>query len=471
MRLLKRILENTDEFSITTDELDAYIDAVGNQLPEEVKTVCFYMRKAGILTRDDLDGILVSGNAKLDSEARDRGVQPEDLRDLVKIIKKMKLEKLLIPVYQSVSTRNDFIRGDKNADDVMLDLVSEKGRTDIVKQFTPLMNKIATQYLGKSSLSKAELLSAAMMGLVQAMNDYRKNEEELSDGDTEVKKMHRLSFKQYAGYRIKQRILSDINWNSRTVRVPSRTASRHKDDRYPMSSSVYIDQAEDSDAIDRLIGAAIHPKTMELPSSAKRADDAMKSIYKMIEDRFSQQKAIVFYYTFGLNGYDSMRQTDIAKKFNMSTQNISMSNKRIAKFLRETPAAQPLLKALLQHVQESILCDSMRSSAEEITEAFMSNDMYLLLEDLTRLSDPIILERSLREVIAEYDSDSAECIIGFLNKGAEMPREEYKNNKRLIVHFLESLNPTQSISKRSDAVIIDELDIVSTAYKSAKITL
>lgn len=480
MRLFTSIMEAADEFSLTKQEFEQYMAAVGKKLPKEVSTACFYLLKADILTREDAEAVMTMNSSKLKALAKSKHVPEDDLIDLQKLMKKMKLEIQLLPMWQNAETRQDFIAGTKTSDDIMLDLVSDRGRAAVVKQYTPLMNKLANQYAGKSSLGKPELMSAAMMGLVKAMNDYRKNEKEVLAGETadkeETKKMHRLTFQQYAAYRMQQQILHDINWYSRTVRIPGRTQNRHKDDENFGVKTQSIDKLiggdPDSESIaDRMKELAVDPAKFELDTAKTEADAAMKSIYKMIEDRFNMQKAAVFYSTFGLNGYDMERQTDIAKKFGLSTANVSMINKRIAKFLKETPAAQPLLRALLAHVQESILIENMNKSQQEIFEALVNSDMYILLEELTRWSDPYVLENTVRGVLSEYDKESVAFITECLNNGSEWMEDNYRENKRLIVHFLESLNPTSTFSKKQDLYIIEEMNSLISAYEASGIKI
>lgn len=480
MRLFTSIMEAADEYSLTRQEFEQYMAAVSKKLPKEVQQACFYLLKANILTREEAEQIITASGSKLKSIAKASKTSEDSLADLQKIMKKMKLEKQLLPMYQNEETRRDFMNGTKTTDDIMLDLVSERGRADVVKQYTPLMNKLANQYAGKSSLGKPELMSAAMMGLVQAMNDYRKNEKEVAateQGDKEeVKKYHRLSFQQYAAYRMQQRILMDINWYSRTVRIPGRTQNRHKDDENFGVSVSSIDKLmggdPDSESIaDRMKELAVDPASYEIPAAKQNADAAMKGIYKMIEDRFNMQKASIFYMTFGLNGYDMERPTDIAKKFGLTAANISMSNKRIAKFLKGNPAAQPLLRELLAHVQESILIDNMNKSQQEICEALLNSDMYILLEDLTRWSDPTVLENTVRGILSEYDSASVKFITECMNNGSEWMEDNYRENKRLIVHFLESINPTSTYSKKQDLYIIEEMNSLISAYAASGIKL
>lgn len=476
MKLLSQILESYDNFEVSAREFSEYTEKMKRSLPKNVQTVCAYLEKAGIFDMESVEALCSGSSSKKNAILRGSGLSEAEAKDLQSLLKKMKLEKKLLPMYMTEEDREDLMKGTKTTDDIMLDLQSERGRTEVVKQYTPLMNKIANQYVGRSALGKEELLSAAMMGLVSAMNDYQSpsdviDSEENVDNREEAKKNKHLSFLTYASYRIQQSILHDINWYSRTVRIPTKTQQRHKDDGTLGGGMVNIDKLigndPDSESIaDRIKELSVDAADYELDDiEANISKASMKRIYDMIEKRFSMQKAAVFYKSFGLNGYEMEKHNAIAKEFGLSTANVSMINKRIAKFLKEEPSAQPLLNALLMHCQESIFIDNMNKSREEIIEALLQDDMYILLEDLTRWSDPVVLENTVNSVISRYDDESADFLVECLKSDFSFLEENYRDNRKLIVHFLENMNPTQSFNKKSDLYILNEMETIVNSYK------
>ena len=317
------------------------------------------------------------------------------------------------------------------------------------------------------------------------MNEYRRPTKEVevqigADDKEELKKNKRSSFLTYASYRMKQKILDDINNYSRTVRIPGSTMNRHKDDEdwQNMGKTTSIDVSfagsEEEGRLelaDKLVDLQISPEDLKLDGEdAANAADAEK-IYKMIEDRFNQKHCTVFYKTFGLKGYTMMRPSEVAKEMNISNANVSMINKRIATFLKTTPKAQPLLKSLLINCMESIFIDSLNKKRTEIAEALRSNDMYILFEDLTKWSEPSVLENSLKTTLDIYDADTAQFLIDCFNQGIGLVEEEYQANKKLFVHFLETMNPTQSFQKKQDLFILAEMDSLISLYQDAEFEL
>lgn len=481
MRLVSQLFEAKNEYVLTAQGMEQFLIQKGDKLPKNVKPIVEWMKKYKILDKEEVDSLFVMSTPKLKAYAKSKGMPEEEMVQMVKELKKLGLEKNLLPMYMDQETREDYLLGNKENEDIMLDLVSEKGRAAIVKQYTPLINKIVNQYVGKTSLDKSELLSAAFEGLVCAMNEYRRPTREIEakndiEDKEEAKKQKRSSFLTYASYRMKQKILDDINNYSRTVRIPGSTMHRHKDDEswQNMGKTTSIDVSfagsEEEGRLelaDKLAELQVGPEDLKLDGEdASNAADAEK-IYKMIEDKFNQKHCTVFYKTFGLKGYTMMRPSEVAKEMNISNANVSMINKRIATFLKTTPKAQPLLKSLLINCMESIFVDSLNKSKNEVSEALRSNDMYILFEDLTKWNEPSILESKLKTTLDMYDADTTQFLIDCFNQGMGLVEEEYQTNKRLFIHFLEAMNPTQSFQKKQDLFILAEMDSLISLYQDA----
>lgn len=485
MRLVSQLFEAKNEYLLTAQGMEQFLIQKGANLPKNVKPIVEWMKKYKILDKEEVEAIMIMSSPKLKALAKTKGMSEDEMISMVKELKKLGLEKNLLPMFMDQETRQDYINGDKENEDIMLDLVSEKGRAAIVKQYTPLINKIVNQYVGKTSLDKSELLSAAFEGLVCAMNEYRKPSKEIEaqndiEDKEEAKKKKRSSFLTYASYRMKQKILDDINNYSRTVRIPGSTMNRHKDDEdwENMGKTTSIDVtfagSEEEGKLtlaDRLADLQIGPEDLKLDGEDAANAATAEKIYNMIENKFNQKHCTVFYKTFGLKGYTMMRPSEVAKEMGLSNANVSMINKRIATFLKTTPGAQPLLKSLLINCMESIFVDSLSKTRVEVSEALRSNDMYILFEDLTKWSEPSVLENSLKMTLDQYDADTAQFLIDCFNQGIGLVEEEYQANKKLFVHFLESLNPTQSFQKKQDLFILAEMDSLISLYQDSDFEL
>lgn len=485
MKLVSQLFEAKNEYILTPQGMEQFLIQKGADLPKNVKPIVEWMKKYKILDKEEVESLLIMSTSKLKAFAKTKGMPEDEMTSMAKELKKLGLERNLLPMMMDQETREDYLTGAKSNEDIMLDLVSEKGRSAVVKQYTPLINKIVNQYVGKTSLDKSELLSAAFEGLVCAMNEYRRPTKEIEaqndiEDKEELKKNKRSSFLTYASYRMKQKILDDINNYSRTVRIPGSTMNRHKDDEswqdMGKTSSIDVTFAGSEEEgrltlADRLAELQVGPEDLKLDGEdAANAADAEK-IYKMIEDKFNQKHCTVFYKTFGLKGYTMMRPSEVAKEMSITNANVSMINKRIATFLKTTPKAQPLLKSLLINCMESIFVDSLNKTKNEVSEALRSNDMYILFEDLTKWSEPSVLESSLKMTLDQYDADTTQFLIDCFNQGMALVEEEYQTNKKLFIHFLESMNPTQSFGKKQDLYILSEMDSLISLYQDANFEL
>lgn len=486
MRLISQLFEsNNNEYLLTSQGMEQFLIQRGNDLPKNVKPIVEWMKKYKIFDKEIVDELFIMSTGKQKALAKQLGMPEDEMLKMVKELRKLGLERNLLPMMMDVETREDYLTGAKLNDDIMLDLVSEKGRAAIVKQYTPLINKIVNQYVGKTSLDKSELLSAAFEGLVCAMNEYRRPTRELEAQNDlvdkeEVKKKKRGGFLEYAAYRMKQKILDDINNYSRTVRIPGSTMHRHKDDEawQNMGKTTSIDvtfsgseEEGKLDLADRLKELQVSPADLKLSGEDAANAATAEKIYKMIENKFNQKHCTVFYKTFGLKGFSMMRPSDVAKEMNISNANVSMINKRIATFLKTTPGAQPLLKSLLINCMESVFVESLNKSKEEVSEALRGNDMYILFEDLTKWSEPSVLESKLKTTLDVYDADTVEFLIECFNTGITKVEEEYQENKKLFVHFLEMMNPTQSFQKKQDLYILNEMESLIDLYKNSDFEL
>ena len=82
--------------------------------------------------------------------------------------------------------------------------ISEKEKAALVKQYEPLINKLTKQFVSQVHIDWDSVKSMAYEGFVLAMANY----------DDERSK---LSFKQFAGWSIRNNILSSLDKELRTV--------------------------------------------------------------------------------------------------------------------------------------------------------------------------------------------------------------------------------------------------------------
>lgn len=474
MKLLTDLFENVEV--LTPEELDNFVkNAKG--LPRIVKSTILTLQKYSILSKDDIEGIMNASAVQLKAYAKKYKIPEDEIKSLATALRGLKLNIQLLPQYMTPETREAFIAGTKTVDDITLDLTSNKGRTAIVRQYAPLMHKIVNQYVGQSSLSRTELLSAAMMGLIKAMNDYGKNKTVQDETDAnidsnELKEKKRLTFQQYAGWRIQQQILADINEYSRNVRIPQNAYDKFKKENKPLYQAVRFDTAGDEDsadaAADRILQMSENPEDMKTPDAPETAK-LWETAFKLIEEKFGLKKASIFYRVFGVNGYKQAKKQDIAKQNGISAPFVTYIVKNIIDFCRENTQLKYFLTELQDAISEAILADNHNSTRESIYESFIGNELYVYLENITKYDNKLVYENRIKEVLAAYNPNICDFLTECLKQGHEYIYSHYNTCSEIYTDFLENMNPSMVVS--GDMSILNEMCYMSHKFNEFKIAL
>ena len=205
MKLFSNIIEesrerkNYDSISLLSSEINQYMQKV-KALPKSVKDVLYITQKYNITSGETLQDILDAKRKVLEVLSSELSIPVEILDDLQKQLKGLQRNRRLLPHFQSEAERKEIEAGKLAQDDLTIVLKTDAGRNAAAKQYTPLVFKIANSFVGKSKLDRAELISAGMIGLAQAINDYNREKSN-------------MSFKSYAAFRINYAIQDDIKDN------------------------------------------------------------------------------------------------------------------------------------------------------------------------------------------------------------------------------------------------------------------
>lgn len=212
-----------------------------------------------------------------------------------------------------------------------LELHTEEGRAAAYKKYKPLMHKISNQFVGRLPLSFDDIMGAAYEGFTLAMNKY-------VSGTSQ-------SFQQYAAWCMRNAILTSANTEGHTIKLSAYQQQKVKDRGdstflcVPMSSMVW-DSDDDGDRFSEF-GYTCDPM-------AESDSSVMWDFYNWMLDNFSLKERTIFYHAYGLNGYDAMRGTDIAKMLNVSTACVSVTNKRILSAIRGDEKMLDRLRDMIQ---------------------------------------------------------------------------------------------------------------------------
>jgi RNA polymerase sigma factor (sigma-70 family) len=402
------------------------------------------------------------------------GISDDDLEELVLLIKKIEKDGniRLIPAMMSKAERDSFVAGKLAMDDITMDLESKAGRDAVAKLYIPLVMKIASQFEGKSAFDKDQLIGSGMLGLVNAMNNWRKPETtdidslDIDDADKrEGQKVKSLSFKKYAAWRIRFQILSDINKYSRTVTMSQYTYRKLRDegrvgDTFVRSIDTGGQDDENGSSTDRMPELGQEPDVFRPDQDA--TDKNFAELYEIIEKKFGFKEASIFYRILGLNGFKRVPARTIASEMGVTENRISQIKNKIISYLRANKRSARLLADILDVYTENLLFDLYNCSKEEIYEALISDDVHMMLEAATRWDSKDKLSRSVSNALeAMADTTKADYIVHCLRDGFDYIDSTYRKNKLVIMEFLSILEPTETFGKRSDAFIIDRISEIS----------
>lgn len=437
---------------LSSKDIQEYLDAVKKLIPSQIADLIYLTAIYGLGTQKDIDDIKNASKGQLNRIAFKLDISLDKAEEIWKILKDIKTNLRLLPQYQTASERRAFMSGKLKMSDITIDLDTSAGRNACAKQYMPMVNKIVNDYVGKSRLDKPELMSAALQGFTAAMNDWRKDGKE----DTSV------PFKTYAAYRVKQQILADINTFSYTVNTNHYAMYKFGSE---MLASISIDHDIDSDdefKQDRIAAIGTEDPNYNL---TKSEEDNWNSLYKLIERNFKQRDADIFYRYFGLKGYQKEKAKDIAKSLGMGAPAVTNIVKAMLAILKKDPKAMDILSDIQASYNESLMCDLMNLNKDSIVEAILSDNTFILLEELTRWSNKNVYLNSLNTAFDNLESNETNIIKTILENDFDHLDKVYKKEKTSIMKFLGLMYPTESFKKKSDVSILEYMTELSELYK------
>ena len=413
---------------LTMEELDNFIKETTKILPNIVRDALYLVKKYGLLDASDINTILDSNKSSIPVLAKRFDMDENNMEELWNIFKDLKSNVKLFPHFLSPHERMSLIKGTALIEDLTLDLTTSQGKNDVVRMYTPLVNKIVNQYVGKSKLNRGELMSSSMLAFTNSMNDWDRSNGQL--------------FKTYLSYRVQQQILNDIDRHSQSSTTLS-TDNIHKDIKPSGLVSLGLDD---------------HVSEFDI--------SLFKEIYIMLEKKFKQRDLDIFYRFFGLNGYKKEKSRDIAKMYGMTEENMrsSVVNKILA-FLKKDSNALDILMQLTDCYNESIMIELMGCDELTILERLSNDDIYILLEEITKWNNKDVFKRALANSI---DSNN-DIILDILNGGFEEIDNNIKRYRKEIIRFLSNMYPTDNMNRKTDVDIIEYMMELQEIYKKHKI--
>ena len=289
------------------------------------------------------------------------------------------------------------------------------------------------------------------------MNDWKPAENE---GDKAV------PFKTYVGYRVRQQILNDINAYGHSLSGGNSYAyNKYGGSLMDAISLDGIPKDEDGDfQNDRLGALGVEDKP------ERENENDWNELYKILEKKFSQRDVSIFYRYFGLNGYKREKSKDIAKSYGMSEGNIrnSILNKMI-KFIKNDRKAMDILSSLNDIYNENLMVDMISYSKNAILETLSNDDLYILLEEMTKWNKKDAFLKDLKAAVDKLGSSKSEKFIDELLRGDfNYADEVLKKRRNEIDGFLTFMYPTENLTLLTDVDKLNHIVELQELYKKHK---
>lgn len=440
------INENRGSETLQAD-ITRYIKATSGKLPRKVQAALYIIEKYPIIkSKEDILNIR-DGHFKIYNQL---DILPDDLKDLQRILKTLGNDIKLLPQFLNDYQRQALEQNKLGLQDLSLDLKTKQGREHVAKTYSPLVFKIAGQFVGKSSLSKEELVSAGLEGLVLAMNDYKTSEEMEVDGKSSTQ-----TFAQYASYRIRFSILDEINKHSRTVSQSDYMRNKDGESSYSVSIDGKYGKDEDGDdiKIDRIMQLSEEPDY----DLTRKEERQWEKVFKKLEKKFSFRDCNIFYRAFGINGYDKEDGKAIAKSINVSAPFISQTIKKIVNFLRSNDDLLEVLRTIMNLYECNMLSELIDKDKQEVFESIINNDVYMIIETINKWSDPTIYKQIVEQATDGLNTEDTLYIYDCL-QSKDYLREGFDKHKQPVIKFLENIYPTESFRRKQDPEIINLME-------------
>lgn len=447
--------------ALLVSEITSFINKVKKRLPADVQRAIYLSSKLGLGTAKDIDEIRTANKSKLKDLVDKFNVQYEDLEDLWNLLKTIKQNYKIMPQYLSKHEREMMERGELATSDLTIDLETKAGRDAVARMYTPLVLHIVNQFKGKSKLDKTSLISAGMLGLTGAMNDWKRVADEKNDKV--------VSFKTYAGNRIRQQILNDINELGHTLSGTSwYTAKKAKDEDsggYGMLDAISLDGLTNDPDFDQ-----DHFGALGVTDKNTNDDPAWKKVFATLERKFTQRDMDIFYRFFGVNNRPKEKSKDIAKSYGMSEGNIrnSIINK-ILKFLKTDNTLKDVLGDLLDIYTESLMRDMCGLDRNAIVEMLAGDDTYILLEDLCKWNSAVGFNKSYKFAMSTLNPAEQNTIRTALAGGFKEIDSNLRKCASTYKKFLAVMDPTATAVRTDGDIIAGMEEISNCAIKYKQI--
>ena len=134
-------------------------------------------------------------------------------------------------------------------------------------------------------------------------------------------------------------------------------------------------------------------------------------------------------------------------------------------FLKNDKKAADILQDIQDIYAESLMIEMVGYSKEEIMETLVNDDMFILLEELTKWNNKTVFSYSIIEALKGFNENDIKIIKKIIENDFEYLDDNLKKYKKIIILFLSNLHPTENMNRKTDVDLLEYMIEVQNYYK------
>lgn len=209
--------------------------------------------------------------------------------------------------------------------------MTDTERNTLIKSHEPLVNKLTKQFVDKVHYPWDEIKSMAYEGLAIALHTYDPNRSN-------------MSFTQFAGFAIRNNILTCLDNEVRTIKLSAYAQKKTAERGESLFNTISLDVNNDNDETKEKSVYSLIPPQEERFSDG----DVFETLYTKLGDNFSARDCEIFYRYFGLNSHEEEKGKDIATYFGISCSLVSNRLNAIIQYIQKDEDLVEILSNLLK---------------------------------------------------------------------------------------------------------------------------
>lgn len=447
----------SEEYEIPAKDIIEYINVMWDKCSKQSQAALHILKQhTSINSREKVLAIKKANTSELRRISKELDVPLDDMVELHDVLNYIKGDLKYIPHMIHPGVRNALLKGTVKPDEVYLDFYTERGRNDIYTKYVDLLNKVVNSYNheDETGIPRDELYGAALEGFAEALNKYVSLTQKDMDDIEKSRKV--FTFARYVAHMMKFAIQLYLHRHGSPIKVTQYWKTKMKDDEKISIKRIDNLRSDDNDedssiAIDHMLDLAADD------NNSFEKEQAREQLVKLLNNKFSQRDVEIICMMAGW-GRKSLKQNEIAKELHLSNAAVSLSIKKILKWISGNPTAKELAATIFYESYCGNLFHQLGGKPiNEVAEALRNDDVYIMLEELRKWNTKDELKKSLEYATKHMTFGDSIFIYDCVENGFEFLDANYKKEKATVINFLSLMHPTESFRKKTDLYILEKM--------------